>query len=175
MPRSSGSSGVNDRAFAGDWNNLGFDQAGTTRNNGGSLQWLLDIDRDTDSEYIFRFGLAGDRGVVGNFNGTGADDIAATRPSGGQLQWYMHYANAAPSSYPSNDSTVGVNAQFNFGLPGDIPLAGDFNNDGITDIAAVRASGGFLTWYVHFGTGGTPYPQQRVDDVVARCDLRIWT
>ena len=154
-----GSSGVDDRALVGDFNDLGFDQAITTRSVAGAVQWLGDTDRDTTQEYLFRFGLAGDMSLIGDLNGDGYDDVVAVRSSGGFRDWYVHYASPGATPYPTDDSTVSVNASFTFGLDTDIPVIGDFNGDGRADVSAVRAGGGTFTWYVHDADAGpNPYP-----------------
>ncbi|MEJ7590090.1 MAG: hypothetical protein WKF77_00925 [Planctomycetaceae bacterium] len=125
----------------------------------GALQWLGDTDRDTTQEYLFRFGLAGDKSLIGDLNGDGYDDVVAVRVNGGFLDWYVHYATPGATPYPTNDSTVSVNASFTFGLSTDIPQIGDFNGDGRADVTAVRAGGGTFTWYVHDAdAGANPYP-----------------
>ena len=156
---SPGGTGVDDQTLVGDFNGVGFDQAVTTRTIAGALQWLGDSDRDTTDEYRFRFGLAGDRSLIGDLNGDGYDDVVAVRSSGGFRDWYVHYASPGATPFPTDDSTVTVNASFTFGLDTDIPVIGDFNGDGRADVAAVRAGGGTFTWYVHDAiVGANPYP-----------------
>ena len=152
-----GSSGANDLAFAGDWGNLGYDMGGVARNNVGlgAKQFFLDTDRDADAEYAFRFGLPGDGVVAGNFDGSNGDDVGVTRNDNGFKHWFVTYAAADPTnSFPRNDSTVGVNANFVFGFDSDFARVGDFNADGIDDAVVVRNVSGNLTWYVSHG----PFP-----------------
>ncbi len=52
-----------------------------TRDFAGALQWLGDTDRDTDQEYLFRFGLAGFTSLVADMNGDGVDDAVAVDTS----------------------------------------------------------------------------------------------
>ena len=154
-----GGAGVNDVAVAGNWSALGFDTSGSARNFAGARQWLLDTDRDTTQEYLFRFGLAGDTPRAGNLNGSGADDVVVVRANAGALEWYVHYAAAAPDTFPTDDSTVGVDASFQFGLTGDIPVVGDFNGDGRADVGVARNDGSLFDWYIHFAAAGAiPYP-----------------
>ncbi|MGB7347142.1 MAG: autotransporter-associated beta strand repeat-containing protein, partial [Pirellulaceae bacterium] len=154
-----GGVGLNDVTLVGDFNNIGFDQAVTVRQLLGGLEWFGDTDRDTDEEYNFRFGLIGDTPLIGDFNGDGYDDIAAVRPNSGFLDWYVHYATPGLNPYPTNGSTVGVDASFTFGLATDTPKAGDFSGDGIADVTAVRDNGGTYEWYIHNADSpGNPYP-----------------
>ncbi len=155
---STGSDGTNDESIVGDWGRLGFDQAGSVRNNGGLRQFWLDTDRDTDQEYLFRFGQTDDTVLVGNFDGLFGDDIAVVRNSGGFKLWEVRYASSdLTNAFPRDDSTVSAQAQFVFGLATDKVQVGDFNNDGRADLAAVRNVSGNLTWIIHYATG-SDYP-----------------
>ncbi len=155
---------ASDTIVAGDLSGLGFNQVIAVRDSnlgvpgdGGVLQWFGDTDRDVVEEYSFRFGLDTDTALIGDLNGDGIDDAVAVRPSGGFLNWYVHFG----TTYPTNGSTVSIDASFTFGLDTDIPVIGDFTGDGKADVAAVRDSngasaGGQLDWYIHYGDSGYP-------------------
>ena len=155
-----GGVGLTDVTLVGDFNNIGFDQAVTVRQLGGALEWYGDTDRDTDQEYNFRFGLVGDIPLIGDFNGDGYDDVAVARnDTFGNFDWFVHYATPGLNPYPTNASVVGVSAEFQFGFPTDTPVAGDFNGDGIDDVAVTRDEGGTYRWFIHNADSpGAPYP-----------------
>jgi hypothetical protein len=81
--------------------------------------------------------------VSGDFDGDGKTDIAVFRPATGE--WFIRlstqgYVFAAGNWY------------FQWGLPGDQPIASDFDGDGKTDIAVFRPSTG--EWFIRLSTFG---------------------
>jgi hypothetical protein len=80
----------------------------------------------------FAFGLQGDIPVPGDYDADGITDPAVWRPADGT--WYftkiprIRYRFGNPSS------------EWQHGLPGDIPLAADYDGDGMTDLMVFRPS-----------------------------------
>ena len=158
-----------DIALAGDFSGVGFDQVVVTRGlPGGALQWLGDTDRDTDEEYLFRFGLNTFTPLIADMNGDGIDDAVAvdTSTTSNLLEWYVHYGVPGANPFPTNDSTVSTDATFSFGVDADhpaagggvadIPMVGDIDNDGDADVLVYRENGASFDVYVDNHVGALP-------------------
>ena len=151
-----------DMILAGDFSGLGFDQVVAVRPFAGALQWLGDTDRDTDQEYLFRFGLSDFTPLIADMNGDGIDDAIAvdTTTVSGLNEWYIHYGVPGANPFPTDDSTVGVDATFSFGLNAThVPRVGDISGDGRADAISVDDDGTNFDWYIsNAAAGATPYP-----------------
>ena len=79
------------------------------------------------------FGAAGDAQVTGDWNGDGTDDVGVFRASPGK---FLMDANGNGVW----DGTASGDKKIIFGTIGDIPLAGDWNGDGIDDFGIFRPS-----------------------------------
>lgn len=119
---------LGDLPVVGDWNGDGFDQFGVVSQflaptgpnlseEGGLFQWYLQGDST-----VHAFGLPAPgvkaTPIVGDWDGNGIDDFGIVEeldpaPTGELLTWYLD-TNRDPHS----------NFTFDFGLPGDIPVAG---------------------------------------------------
>lgn len=121
----------------------------------GGLDWYFDLNGDGDAhERILGFGLGGDTPVVGDWNRDGRMDVGVVRANyaRGGLDWYLDL---------NNDGYLAERV-VEFGLLGDVPVAGDWNSDGRTDVGVVRknlARGG-LDWYLDLNNDG--YLAERV-------------
>jgi hypothetical protein len=84
--------------------------------------------------------LAADQVVAGDWNGNGFDQIGVVRPTdNGALQWTLD--SNGNEQYDASDEVVF------FGQPGDIPVVGDWNGAGRSEIGVVRpTSSGVLQW-----------------------------
>jgi hypothetical protein len=86
-----------------------------------------------------------------DFDGDQKAEIAVFRPDSGN--WYFR---ASSYGYPSVG--VGYSNVFQWGLAGDVPIAGDFDGDGKADLAVWRPSNG--TWYLLYSsTYGTTFSE----------------
>jgi hypothetical protein len=154
--------GFHDTILAGDFSGIGFDQIVAVRPNGAALQWLGDTDRDTTQEYLFRFGLDDMTPLIADMNDDGVDDAIAVDTStvSGLNEWYIHYGVPEQNPFPTNDSTVGVDATFSFGLNAThVPQVGDISGDGRADAISVDDDGTNFDWYIsNAAAGATPYP-----------------
>lgn len=97
-----------------------------------------------------QFGLAGDIPVAGDWTGTGAIRMGVVRcpaPGAGLCGWYLDGNNNGQW-----DGTFGGDIFFQFGLPGDIPVVGDWTGTGITKAGVMRCPAigqpGVCTWYL---------------------------
>lgn len=92
------------------------------------------------------FGQPGDIPVVGDWNGDGIKDAGVFRPGTGQfiIKKLTVTFSCNPICVPNG---VTQTLTINFGLNGDLPVAGDWNNDGIESVGVFRPSAGqfFLT------------------------------
>jgi hypothetical protein len=95
---------------------------------------------DGGTAFVAKFELR--RRVVNDFDGDGKTDLTVFRPS--NATWYVRYSSL---SY----STAGAGA-FQWGLPGDIPIASDFDGDHKTDLTVFRPSN--ATWYIRYSSLG---------------------
>jgi CSLREA domain-containing protein len=95
----------------------------------------------TGADFSYSFGFAGSQGVVGNWTG-GAADIsfpAGVVAQGTALRWDL--ADDNPPVLPNLTN-------FNFGMPGQIPVVGDWDGDGVDGVGVVfvNPATSFLRW-----------------------------
>lgn len=140
-----------DIAVPGDYDGDGKTDFAVWRPANGT--WYIIPSSDPTLPIVRQWGVPGDVPIVGDFNNDGKADFAVYRPSNGT--WLVLYNLQEPGS-PAESQFPSPSIQRQWGLPGDIPLSGDFNNDGSTDFAVWRPSTG--TWYVLYSPAIAPYP-----------------
>jgi hypothetical protein len=128
----------------GDWNASGMDTIGVADPTApAGLTWYLRNSRSAGAPDIgpFAYGGSGWMPVVGDWNGDMLDSVGVVDPTGGQdpinLVWYLRNQNS---------SGAADFAPFAFGLRGWVPVAGDWNGDGITTPGVYDPS--TATWYL---------------------------
>ncbi|MEE4380243.1 MAG: choice-of-anchor Q domain-containing protein [Candidatus Competibacteraceae bacterium] len=135
-----------DRPVAGDWDGDGFATIGMLRNG----QWFLDNGNGAwdgcgnfpTQDVCISFGGAGDQPVAGDWDNDGITEIGVFRNG----QWFLDNGNGAwdgCGAFPTQDRCL------SFGNPGDQPIAGDWDNDGVTEIGVRRGS----NWFLDNGNG----------------------
>ncbi len=129
-----GSSG--DLPVAGDWDCDGITDIGVFRPSTG--QWLLDLNGnhrwDSSGDGLYTFGRSGDLPVTGDWNSDGITDIGVFRPSTGE--WLLDLNG----NHRWDGSSI--DGLYKFGRSGDLPVTGDWNKDGVTEIGIFRPSTG---------------------------------
>lgn len=101
------------------------------------------VSRSSDGSFFaVPFGISQfDILTPGDYDGDGKTDIAIWRSTEGTF-------------YVLRSSDLGLTT-FQWGLPGDEPLARDYDGDGRTDYAVARRQGGQLVWYVMNSSNGS--------------------
>lgn len=123
-----------DQPIVGDWNGSGTDKPGVFRPSTG--QFVLQI--SARKVITVNFGSSVNIAVVGDWDGNGIDTPGVFNPANGD--WFLtNGINGAniDNSFPPSDFV------FTFGQNGDIPLAGDWDGNGLDTVGLFRG-GTFL-------------------------------
>ncbi len=134
--RTIGYGNPNDVPFMGDWDCDGVDTPGLYRRSDG-FAYLRNSNHTGVADITFLFGNPGDLPLVGDFNRDGCDTLSIYRPS--EARFYVINRLGTQGG--------GLGAAdffFDFGNPGDIPVSGDWNGDGIDTVGLRRPSDGFV-------------------------------
>lgn len=107
-----------------------------------------------------QFGLNGDIPIVGTFDAArcvtpGVPAGCLTNPKASLVVWRP--SNGVWYTMQNNNGGTVITPQW--GLPGDVPLAGDWDGDGKQDLAVWRPSNGYF-YIVPSGTPGAPIQKQ---------------
>jgi L,D-peptidoglycan transpeptidase YkuD (ErfK/YbiS/YcfS/YnhG family) len=124
-----------DIPITGDWNSDGISEIGIFRPS--THLFYLDYDGNgvwngAAVDKTYNFGITGDMPITGDWNHNGADEIGVFRPS--THLFYLDYNGNGVWNGASVDKS------YNFGISGDIPISGDWNSDGISEIGVFRPS-----------------------------------
>lgn len=135
---------VGDQAVVGDWDRTGTDRPGVFRPSTG--QFLLQF---TPTNVVtVNFGQSGDLAVVGDWDGNGIDTPGVFNPTTGQ--WLLTNGFKGQNI---NNNTPAVNFSFTFGVDGDTPIVGDWDDNGIDGVGLFRKS--VATFILSNGFQGT--------------------
>jgi CSLREA domain-containing protein len=133
-----------DLPIAGDWDGDGVATPGLYRQSDGFF-----YSRNSNSTGIADVecfaGNPEDVPVVGDWDGDGDDNLGIYRPS---VQMFFLFTSSCTGT-----PMGGAQISFLFGNPGDNPVSGDWDADGIDEIGLHRESAGFFYWRDTLTTG----------------------
>lgn len=115
-----------DAPFMGDWDCDGTDSPGLYRQSDGYV-YLRNSNTLGIADVSYFFGNPGDIPFAGDFNGDGCDTVSLFRPTEGRV--YVINRIGAGGGNLGAAETV-----YAFGNPGDVPLAADFDGDGLSEV-----------------------------------------
>jgi hypothetical protein len=134
-----------DVPFMGDWDCDGVDTPGLYRRSDG-YAYLRNSNTQGVADVSFFFGNPEDIPIAGDFDGDGCDTLSLYRPSEQAFYIIDHLG--------SGDAGLGAaDARFVFGNPGDVPVVGDWDGDGIDEVGLHRPDTGFFYWRNTLTTG----------------------
>ncbi|MDH3308918.1 MAG: hypothetical protein OEO77_15570, partial [Acidimicrobiia bacterium] len=134
-----------DLPFLGDWDGDGIETPGLYRQSDGYV-YLRNTNTQGTADIKFFFGNPGDVPLAGDFNGDGFDTVSIYRPN--EQRFYII------NELGDNDDGLGAAEYgFLFGNPGDQPVVGDWDGDGVDEIGLHRASTGFFYYRNTLTTG----------------------
>jgi len=136
-----------DEPVSGDWNTIGRSCIGVFRPSTHTfyLDWNGNgVWNGAGTDRAYNFGLTGDIPVSGDWNGIGRTCIGVFRPS--THTFYLDWNGNGRWDGGVTDRA------YNFGLTGDQPVSGDWNNIGRTCIGVFRPS--TRTFYLDWNGNG---------------------
>jgi hypothetical protein len=134
-----------DYPFMGDWDCTGTETPGLYRQSDG-YAYLRNSSTQGNADISFFFGDPGDVPIAGDFNGDGCDTLSIYRPSN-QTFYIINRLG-------ENHRGLGAaEYSFLFGNPGDKPVVGDWDGDGIDEIGLHRETSGFFYYRNTLTTG----------------------
>ncbi|MBS3095206.1 PKD domain-containing protein [Candidatus Woesearchaeota archaeon] len=136
---------LGDVPVIGDWNNDGTDTIGVYRKDTSTFR-LRNSNTPGNADIIVTFGFEGDVPVIGDWNNDGTDTVGVYRVSNGPL------FKGSSRFFITNSNTPNpqVSLITNFGMFSDVPVIGDWNNDG-TDTVGVYRKDTFYLSNTNFG------------------------
>jgi hypothetical protein len=134
-----------DVPFMGDWDGDGVATPGLFRQS-DAFAYLRDSNTQGIADIRFFFGNPSDIPLSGDWDGDGKDTLSIYRPS--EQRFYII------NKLGENEGGLGAaDYSFLFGNPGDKPVVGDWDGDGIDEVGLHRESTGFFYWRNTLDTG----------------------
>jgi parallel beta-helix repeat protein len=134
-----------DYPFMGDWDCDGTDTPGLYRQSDG-FAYLRNANTQGNADVSFLFGNPGDVPIAGDFNADGCDTLSIYRPSN-QRFYIINELGKDGGGLGAADY------EFLFGNPGDTPVVGDWDGDGVDEIGLHRETTGFFYYRNTLTTG----------------------
>ncbi len=134
-----------DIPFMGDWDCDGVDSPGLYRAADGFV-YLRNSNDAGFADIEFFFGDPGDVPLPGDFNNDGCDTVSLFRPAT-QRMFVINELGEDQGGLGAADF------DFLFGNPGDKPVIGDWDGDGIDELGLHRESTGFFYYRNSLDTG----------------------
>ncbi len=129
----------------GDWDCDGDDTPGLFRQS-DAFAYLSNANRSQIADIRFFFGNPSDVPLAGDWNGDGCDTLSIYRPD--EQRFYVI------NKLGENEGGLGAaDFSFVFGDPGDKPVVGDWDGDGVDEVGLHRESTGFFYWRNTLNTG----------------------
>jgi hypothetical protein len=125
-----------DHPFMGDWDGDGVDTPGLYRRSDG-YAYLRNSNTQGVADVAFLFGNPGDLPLPGDFNGDGFDTLSLYRPSENRF-YIINELGSGGAGLGAADYWV------DHGESGDLPIAGDFDGDGIDTVGVYRTTSGLV-------------------------------
>ncbi|GMQ85003.1 MAG: hypothetical protein BMS9Abin07_0568 [Acidimicrobiia bacterium] len=134
-----------DIPFVGDWDCDGIDTPGLFRQS-DAFAYLRNSNSQGIADIRFFFGNPSDIPLAGDFNNDGCDTLSLYRPS--TQEFFII------NELGENEGGLGeADFSFIFGNPGDKPVVGDWDGDGVDEIGLHRESTGLFYWRNTLTTG----------------------
>jgi hypothetical protein len=133
-----------DLPISGDWDGDGDSTPGLYRQSDGFFYARNSNDQGIADAECFA-GDPADIPLVGDWDGDGDDNLGIYRPS--EQMFYLFTITCTGS--PMGAAQI----SFLFGNPGDKPVAGDWDGDGIDEVGLHRETTGFFYWRNTLDTG----------------------
>jgi hypothetical protein len=133
-----------DLPISGDWNGDGVSTPGLYRQSDGFF-YARDTNTQGPANNSCFAGDPSDIPVVGDWDGDGDDNLGIYRPS--EQKFYLFTITCTGSPMGAAQIVLG------FGNPGDKPVAGDWDGDGVDEVGLHRESTGFFYWRNTLDTG----------------------
>jgi anionic cell wall polymer biosynthesis LytR-Cps2A-Psr (LCP) family protein len=133
-----------DLPIAGDWDGDDVATPGLYRQSDGFF-YARNSNTEGVADNSCFAGDPADVPIVGDWDGDGDDNLGIYRPS--EQRFYLFTITCTGSPMGAAQISLG------FGNPGDQPVAGDWDGDGVDEIGLYRESTGFFYWRNTLDTG----------------------